>query len=145
MRFGPPPRVIPTTPAAPLPAASAQVHPARQILSDMAQLLAVEKGALVRLDRDAIEAHAKTKLELDAALQEAVRQAPLEALEKQLLASVREAALTNQLLLAHARSCVLGMLSLLAPGNAPAYVVPGHSNRARSSPPPPPMALNLRR
>jgi hypothetical protein len=119
------------------------VHPARAVLLELAQLLICEKEALVLLDREAIESHAARKLELDAALQAAALAQPLAASEKELLAQVREAALANQLLLAHARSCVQGVLSLLGPGNMPAYTAPGQSP-AQSNPLPPPIALNLR-
>ncbi len=115
---------------------------ARGVLSALERLLAEERKALVRLDRDAIEAFAAEKLELDAALRERSAQAPLELGDRQLLERVRHAALENQLLLAHARSCVQGMLSLLAPHNAPGYSAPGHS--AAGTAHPPPMALNLR-
>jgi hypothetical protein len=113
------------------------------VLVELAQLLAREKEALVLLDREAIEGHAARKLELDAALQAAALAQPLSGAEKELLAEVRAAALANQLLLAHARSCVQGVLSLVAPGNMPAYAAPGQS--PQSNPLPPPIALNLRR
>jgi flagellar biosynthesis/type III secretory pathway chaperone len=119
----------------PLPAS------ARGVLSALEELLADERKALVRLDRDAIEAFAIRKLELDAALRERCLLTPLELADRQLLERVRHAALENQLLLAHARSCVQGMLSLLAPHNAPGYSAPGHGSGSAH---PPPMALNLR-
>jgi hypothetical protein len=106
-------------------------------------LLAEERKALVRLDRDAIESFAARKLELDAALRERCEVAPLELGDRRLLELVRHAALENQLLLAHARSCVQGMLALLAPHNAPGYSAPGHGTAGAAHPPP--MALNLRR
>ena len=116
---------------------------AREALQELQRLLALEKDALVRLDRDAIEAFAARKLELDAALKEHVARSPLSALDKELLEGVRQAALSNQLLLAHARSCVQGVLSLLAPVNAPGYTASGHAPTVGSTPPP--LALNLRR
>jgi flagellar biosynthesis/type III secretory pathway chaperone len=115
---------------------------ARGVLSALEQLLADERKALVRLDRDAIEAFATRKLELDAALRERCQLTPLELGDRQLLERVRHAALENQLLLSHARSCVQGMLSLLAPHNAPGYSAPGHGSAGSAHPPP--MALNLR-
>jgi hypothetical protein len=121
----------------------AQPESAREALQDLQRLLALEKDALVRLDRDAIEAFAARKLELDAALKAHVAREPLSVLDKELLESVRQAALSNQLLLAHARSCVQGVLSLLAPGNAPGYTASGHAPSTGSNPPP--LALNFRR
>ena len=115
---------------------------AHGVLSALERLLAEERKALVRLDRDAIEAFAMQKLELDAALRERCQLAPLGLGDRQLLERVRHAALENQLLLAHARSCVQGMLSLLAPHNAPGYSAPGHGSAGTAHPPP--MALNLR-
>ena len=120
-----------------------QPQSAREALQELQRLLALEKDALVRLDRDAIEAFAARKLELDAALKEHTANVPLSALDKDLLVSVREAALSNQLLLAHARSCVQGVLSLLAPVNAPGYTVSGHAPATSATPPP--LALNFRR
>lgn len=115
---------------------------ARGVLSALEQLLAQERKALVRLDRDAIEAFAAHKLELDSALRQLCQLTPLELADRELLERVRHAALENQLLLAHARSCVQGMLSLLAPHNAPGYSAPGHGSAGTAHPPP--MALNLR-
>jgi flagellar biosynthesis/type III secretory pathway chaperone len=120
------------------------------VLVELEQLLEGERAALVCLDREAIDGYAARKLELDAALQEAVKLTPLAASDKQLLERVRQAALENQLLLAHARSCVQGVLSLVTPGSAPVYSAPGyappgHGPSAHTSPSPPPIALNLRR
>jgi flagellar biosynthesis/type III secretory pathway chaperone len=114
--------------------------PASELLLELEHLLASERDALVRLDRDAIEAFAARKLELDAQLRQCVAAQPLEASERDVLERVRQAALSNQLLLAHARTCVQGVLSLLAPGNAPGYSAPGHHSASQ----PPPLALNLK-
>jgi flagellar biosynthesis/type III secretory pathway chaperone len=124
------------------PAESPPASPAGELLLELERLLASERDALVRLDRDAIEAFAARKLELDAQLRQSAAAQPLVPSERELLERVRQAALSNQLLLAHARSCVQGVLTLLAPGNAPGYSAPGqpHSN----SQPPPPLALNFR-
>jgi hypothetical protein len=124
-------------------------HPARSILLELEQLLREEKAALVRLDREAIDAFAARKLELDIVLKEAVAKAPFGLGEKPLIERVRQAALSNQLLLAHARSCVQGVLSLLTPANAPLYTAPGHAaasgtGNTQGGPPAPPIALNLR-
>ncbi len=115
--------------------------PASEVLTELEQLLLSERDALARLDRDAIEAFAARKLELDAQLKQCVAAQPLVAEERALLERVRQAALSNQLLLAHARSCVQGVLSLLAPAVAPAYSAPG---QAQGNSQPPPLALNLR-
>jgi hypothetical protein len=120
------------------------LHPARAVLLELQQLLVLERAALVVLDRDAIEEHAAGKLALDARLHEVTAASPLGPSERQLLEEVRQAALSNQLLLAHARSCVQGVLSLLAPGNMPGYSAPGQSAN-NSEPTPPPIALNVRR
>lgn len=111
------------------------------MLIELEQLLLSERDALARLDRDAIEAFAARKLELDTQLKECAVAQPLGLDERALLERVRQAALSNQLLLAHARSCVQGVLSLLAPEVAPAYSAPG---QAQGNTQPPPMALNLR-
>lgn len=123
------------------PAASLPASPASEVLLELERLLTSERDALVRLDRDAIEAFAARKLELDAQLRECAAAQPLVPSERELLERVRQAALSNQLLLAHARSCVQGVLTLLAPGNAPGYSVPG---QAHSNSQPPPLALNFR-
>lgn len=117
------------------------VSPASELLMELERLLSSERDALVRLDRDAIEAFATRKLELDAELRRLVAAQPLVVSERALLERVRQAALSNQLLLAHARSCVQGVLTLLAPANAPGYSAPG---QAHSSAAPPPLALNFR-
>lgn len=133
--------------AAPAASSSSAV---RQVLAELEELLEGERAALVCLDRDAIDVYAARKLELDAALQEAVKVEPLAPSDKEVLERVRQAALRNQLLLAHARSCVQGVLSLLSPGSAPVYsaqgyAAPGHGTGNHTSPAPPPIALNLRR
>ena len=115
--------------------------PAAEVLLELEQLLLSEREALARLDRDAIEGFAARKLELDTLLKQRVAAQPLVAEERTLLERVRQAALSNQLLLAHARSCVQGVLSLLAPAVAPAYSAPG---QPQGNSQPPPMALNLR-
>jgi hypothetical protein len=120
-------------------------HPARSVLIELADLLEAERAALVSLDRGAIESFANRKLELDAALHRAVGEVKLGASEQALLDRVRQSALSNQLLLAHARSCVEGVLSLLTPANAPRYTAPGHTPNAHAAPAAPPIALNLRR
>jgi hypothetical protein len=131
--------------SAPAPEAGAPGHPARSVLMELADLLEAERAALVCLDRSAIESFANRKLELDAALHRAVGEAKLGASEQALLDRVRQSALSNQLLLAHARSCVEGVLSLLTPANTPRYTAPGHAQSAHGAPAAPPIALNLRR
>ena len=119
---------------------------ARSVLVELADLLEAERAALISLDREAISSFATRKLELDQELTRAAQQHALGASELALLERVRQSALSNQLLLAHARSCVQGVLSLLTPVNTPRYTAPGHSPAAaHSSPEAPPVALNLRR
>jgi flagellar biosynthesis/type III secretory pathway chaperone len=113
-------------------------HPAQAVLNALETLLAEEREALVRLDRDAIDAFATQKLELDQRLRDSVRNAPLGDAQRAHLVRIREQALSNQLLLAHARSCVQGVLSLLSPQAAPAY---GNGTQPGAVPP---VALNLR-
>lgn len=120
-------------------------HPAAGILSELERLLEEERKALVELDRDAIERFAARKLELDEALTRAALGERLGASERESLERVRQAALANQLLLAHARSCVQGVLTLLAPGNAPGYSAPGQAAGYAAGSTPPPIALNMRR
>jgi hypothetical protein len=133
-------------PGAPELRASEQAHPARVLLDELSTLLEDERAALVRLDRLAIDGFAARKLELDEALTKTVAEHPLGVSEKELLERIRNAALDNQLLLAHARSCVQGVLSLLAPKNTPRYTAPGHTApSAHSAPDAPPLALNMRR
>jgi hypothetical protein len=120
-------------------------HPARLILAELASVLEAERVALVSLDREAISNYATRKLELDQALQSATNQLKLGPGELELLARVRASALENQLLIAHARSCVQGVLSLLTPANSPRYTAPGHSTNNNAAPDTPPVALNLRR
>src|SRR5262245_31782532 len=96
-----------STPECP-PEPDTQSCAAGEVLLDLERLLAAERDALVRLDRDAIEGFAARKLELDQQLRDCVAVQPLAASERALLERVRQAALSNQLLLAHARSCVQG-------------------------------------
>lgn len=132
---------------------------AREVLLELERLLESERAALVKLERDAIEEFATQKLALDAELRELVQRTPLALPEREQLERVRRRAFENQLLLAHARSCVQGVLSLLTPENAPGYTATGHpgslrrsAGRAGSGPSPshpsaapPPLLLNLRR
>jgi flagellar biosynthesis/type III secretory pathway chaperone len=123
----------------------AEASPARSVLVELADLLDAERAALISLDREAISEFATRKLELDQALTQAVQVQKLGAAEQTLLERVRQSALSNQLLLAHARSCVQGVLSLLTPANTPRYTAPGQPAAAHSAPEAPPIALNLRR
>jgi hypothetical protein len=113
-------------------------HPATPVLDALEALLTQERAALICLDRDAIEAFATAKLELDQKLRDSVRNSPLGSEEREHLVRVRAQALSNQLLLAHARSCVQGVLSLLSPQASPAY---GNGTQPGAVPP---VALNLR-
>jgi hypothetical protein len=113
-------------------------HPAQAVLHELEALLTEERAALVSLDREAIDAFATQKLELDQRLRDSVRNNPLGSAERDHLVRVRAQALSNQLLLAHARSCVQGVLSLLSPQASPAY---GNGTQPGAVPP---VALNLR-
>lgn len=113
------------------------------LLEQLEQLLAEEKEALTKLDRDTIERLAKAKLQVDERLNAVVKLCPLDESHLTLLKRVKSEALANQLLLVHARACVQGVLSLFAPEVNPGYSggrrAPGLHNSN-----PPPMALNLR-
>lgn len=113
-------------------------HPAVPVLDALEALLAEERTALIRLDAEAIAAFASQKLELDAQLRAAVEQSPLGESEREQLERVRGRALSNQLLLAHARSCVQGVLSLLSPNASPGYAVGTAPGTV------PPIAVNFR-
>lgn len=121
-------------------------HSAESLLRELEVLLGEEREALMQLDRDTIEAFAARKGELEARLQSAAKGKPFGASERVILERVRQAALANQLLLAHARSRVLGMLTLLPPGNAPGHSATGPAaGQAGAGSTPAPTAPNLRR
>jgi hypothetical protein len=107
------------------------------VLRRLIDLLAAERSALVRLDREAIEAFAVSKLTLDQELR-AWPEAAFEETALPLLRTVRERAFENQLLLVNARACVKGVLNLISPETAPAYR-PGASISK-----PPALALNVK-
>jgi hypothetical protein len=109
----------------------------RRILNELQNVLSEERQALVRLDGAAIEELAERKLELDAALRRSARSRQLDAGEIDALGRMRAAALGNQLLLVHARSCVKGIVALVAREQVPKH--PG-----LDSGPPPPVALSFR-
>jgi hypothetical protein len=107
------------------------------LLAELEALLTNERDALKRLDRDAISASAETKLELDLALKSAPLPTPVSATLVAQMERVRRSAQVNQVLLAHARSCVQGMLQLITGRTASPVARPG-------SVAPPPVALNFR-
>lgn len=105
------------------------------LLDELEAVLETERQALRKLDTDAISRAADDKLRLDAELRRAPM--PTHSIELQhRFERVQNTARINQILIAHARSCVQGMLALLT----------GHqtSNGSRASAPPPPVAINLR-
>lgn len=118
--------------------ASQQSHPADDLLRELEELLVEEHRALARLDREVIEVLSSRKLEVDERLRAVVEQHPLSDEQRPAVERVRTLALQSQRLLAHARSCVQGVLSLLSPGKNPGYSV-GPSSK------PPPIALDFRR
>lgn len=107
------------------------------LLCELESLLSSEREALKRLDRDTISASAETKLRLDAALKAATLPSPVPQALVARMERVRRSAHVNQILLAHARSCVQGMLQMLT-GRTDSPVA-----RAGSAAPPP-VALNFR-
>lgn len=106
------------------------------ILGELEAVLETERQALRILDKDIIAQTAEDKLRLDAALRAAPVPTHTLAL-KERIARLHRNVRVNQILLAHARSCVQGMLQLLT-GQAPSPVA-----RAGSVPPPP-VAINFR-
>lgn len=110
--------------------------PLEALLDELEAVLEKERLALRKLDTDAISRAADEKLRLDAELRRAPM--PTHSVDlQQRFERVQHTARVNQILIAHARSCVQGMLSLLT----------GHhtSNGSRAgSAPPPPVAVNLR-
>lgn len=107
------------------------------LLNELEVLLNEERTALERLDRDAISASAEAKLRLDVALRSAPLPSPVPEPLIARMERVRRSAQINQILLAHARSCVQGMLQLLT-GRTESLVA-----RAGSVAPQP-VALNVR-
>lgn len=108
------------------------------LLNELETLLNDERVALERLDRDAIDASAEAKLRLDVALRAAPLPSPVPEPLIARMERVRRSAQLNQILLAHARSCVQGMLQLLT-GRTESLVP-----RAGSVTAPQPVALNVR-
>lgn len=107
------------------------------LLDELEALLNSEREALKRLDRDEISASAETKMRLDLALKAAPLPSPVTEALVLRMERVRQSAQVNQILLAHARSCVQGMLQLLT-GRFESPIA-----RAGSAAPPP-VALNFR-
>jgi flagellar biosynthesis/type III secretory pathway chaperone len=107
------------------------------LLTELESVLDAERQALRVLDHDGIARAAEDKLRIDAALQAAPLPSSTPGIKEQ-VARIRRTAQINQVLLAHARSCVQGMIQLLTgQGNGPV-------TRTGSAPPPPPVALDLR-
>lgn len=107
------------------------------LLTELESILDAERQALRVLDHDGIARAAEEKLRIDSALQAAPSPNPTPALKEQ-VARIRRTAQVNQVLLAHARSCVQGMIQLLTGQNNSSVT------RTGSAPPPPPVALDLR-
>lgn len=107
------------------------------LLCELESLLNSERDALKRMDRDAISTSAESKLRLDIALKAAPLPSPVSKALVERMERVRRSAQVNQILLAHARSCVQGMLQLLT-GRTESPIA-----RAGSLAPPP-VALNFR-
>ena len=85
----------------------------RQLLNELAGLLAEEHLALRKLDRTGIEHAAERKLDLSSRISDARAQNPVGDDCKELLEKIKADAMTNQLLLVHARACVHGALALV--------------------------------
>lgn len=107
------------------------------VLNELESVLEVERQALRVLDREVIFQAAEDKLRLDAALRALPAPAGHSPALREQLERIQSAARTNQILLAHARSCVQGMLEMLT-GQGTLPAVRG------GSPPPRPVAVNLR-
>jgi hypothetical protein len=107
------------------------------LLIELEAVLDAERQALRVLDREAITHAADEKLRLDAALRAVPSPVSTAALQER-IKRVQRTARINQVLLAHARSCVQGMLQLLTGQNTSPV------SRTGSAPPPPPVAVNFR-
>lgn len=122
---------------APPPREPGDAQGVHELLAEVLELLAAEKTALIRLDREAIEAFAARKTQVDACLQ-AVSRDLFDAAAVDQLREIRQRAFDNRLLLTHARACTRGVLSLLAPEVAPGYCSAGAQGKL------PPVALDLK-
>lgn len=107
-----------------------------ELLAELEGILDAERQALRRLDVEAISHAADEKLRLDEALRLAPKASHTLALQNR-LQRIQRTARVNQILLAHARSCVQGMLQLLT-GQEQMPIA-----RAGTAPPPP-VAVNFR-
>ncbi len=81
------------------------------VLTELAEVVAVERGALKQLDSAVLEHCAATKLALDEELR--ARATELEPRHHSKLQELDATMKSNQILLIHARDQVLGTLSLL--------------------------------
>lgn len=113
------------------------------LLSELEALLDAEQQALICFDSDAVATIAERKLELDRRLTTLLSEASLPAIEQRddnvlRLKNIKAQLLRNQLLIAHARSTIQGLLGLVTGAGAK-----GYSPEAKKHIPPP-VSLNFR-
>lgn len=107
------------------------------LLNDLLEVLQRERLALRTLNRDNIELALSEKLKLDGALRQCLGARSPSPSDESLLLRVKSEAHKNRLLLAHARSCVQGVLELVT-GQPIDPLLPGQRAAPR------PVALNIR-
>jgi hypothetical protein len=108
-----------------------------QLLTELLEVLNQEHEGLRRLDQTLIQAAADRKLDLDEQLR-AIPKTEIERESVDLLRRVRASAERNALLLAHARSCVQGVINLILGQD-----LNGHTS-SRKPVAPRPVAFNFR-
>jgi hypothetical protein len=113
------------------------------LLDELENALEDERVALRILDSQAIDAAAATKLLLDGRMRVLYESGGFEKRHQSRIKAVRDAAVQNQLLLAHARSCIRGAIAF-ASGAEPV----GYSNTGKRPSVPPttsaPVRVNVR-
>ena len=112
------------------------------LLDELESALEAERSALRVLDPQAIDTAAASKLRLDARMRILFENGGFEKRHHSRIAAIRDAAVQNQLLLAHARSCIRGAIAF-ASGSEPS----GYNNGKRPSVPPSataPVRVNVR-
>ncbi len=94
-----------------------------ETLLELEQVLDTEERALRKMDAIAVEAAIPAKIELETRLRGLLSQSRAPAGVEKVIRRVRGKAQRNQLLTAHARSCIRGLLELVGINVAPAYSV----------------------
>lgn len=117
-----------------------QTTEADAALDELEVILEHERVALRTLDVPALEKTTADKARMDLQIGELARAGRFEARHKERIKTVREAAVQNQLLLAHARSCVRAGIAFATGAEPAGYGKP------TSQPPPTsaPVRVNVR-